>query len=89
MALADYTSPALAAMQAFVADTAALTRLMVAAGQGFATDGLAAASAFADTAGKALGLLANGVSGFQGAGERLRQPGPRGAWPPSWPTPAT
>jgi TP901 family phage tail tape measure protein len=64
LALRDYASPPLAAMAAFVADTRALTQLVVDAAKTFATDGLTAAGQFADAAGKALGILATGVAGF-------------------------
>ncbi len=62
--LAAFQVPAAASIAAFAGTVATMVRQIGAIATGFTTDGLAAASLFADTAGKVLGIVGNGVDGF-------------------------
>lgn len=64
-ALPDLVAPAAGSIATFVGATAELVYAVQGAARLFGADGLKAAADFADTAGKALGLLSNGVAGFK------------------------
>lgn len=63
-ALTSFEAPSYNAMQNFANAVHAVVNLMVGIAQYFTSEGLSAASAFADTAGRVLGLIKSGVEGL-------------------------
>ena len=62
--LSSFVAPSLGAMQQFAGSVGQLTSELLTVSARFAAEGLKAGSAFAETAGKLLGLLGSGVEGL-------------------------